>query len=374
MDDQWTWSDVGARVAEARNARGLSQEQLAERTGIERFAVAKIETGRRQLNSLELAALGSALDRPLSWFVTPPEAAAASRRAEPAQRSDKASEHALDDCVRDLRTLVDSAVIRSTGPRSPVEPFTAEDTAAVVRTATDARRLVGADSREALHGLADTLEKAGLYTWSVHLGEQGVDGSYAALGDLGVAVVNSAVDAGRRRSTLAHEFGHHLLADAYSSDWGVDTGAHERAVDAFAAAFLLPPGATGEFRQLRRQNSLRTTVITLAVQYRVSWSTALRQLRSYEVVSEEEWRSLNRSSPTRADYMEAGVRVVEELGEGHVPTGVRAAAVRAYRTHKISATRALEIIRDDQFRSEDLGQPDVVPLEALRGELGEILP
>jgi hypothetical protein len=72
--------------------------------------------------------------------------------------------------------------------------------------------------------------------------------------------------------------------------------------------------------------------------------------------------------------MEAGVRVVEELGEGHVPTGVRAAAVRAYRTHKISATRALEIIRDDQFRSEDLGQPDVVPLEALRGELGEILP
>jgi Zn-dependent peptidase ImmA (M78 family) len=194
---------------------------------------------------------------------------------------------------------------------------------------------VGADSRQALPGLADLLERAGLFTWSLHLGQQGVDGSYAALGDLGVAVVNSALDAGRRRSTLAHEFGHHMLADAYSSDWGADTGAHERAIDAFAAAFLFPPGVTGAYRRLRRQHSLRTTVITLAVEYRVSWSTALRQLRGYEVVSEDEWRGLNRSSPTRADYMEVGVRVVEELGEGHV---------------------------------------DVLPLEALRGELGESLP
>lgn len=114
-------------------------------------------------------------------------------------------------------------------------------------------------------------------------------------------------------------------------------------------------------------------MITLAVEYRVSWSTALRQLRGYEAVSEDEWRSLNRSSPTRADYMEAGVRVVEELGGGQVPTGVRAAAVRAYRTHKISATRALELIRDDEFRGEDLGQPDAVPPAALRRELGENL-
>jgi Zn-dependent peptidase ImmA (M78 family)/transcriptional regulator with XRE-family HTH domain len=359
MDAEWTWSDVGARVAEARTARGLSQEQLAERTGIERFALAKVETGRRQLNSLELAALGTELRRPLSWFVTPPEPAVASRRAEPGQRNDKISEHTLDDCLRDLRTLVDSGVIRTIGPRSPVAPFNAEDTVAVNKTAIEARRLVGADARQALVGLADILENAGLYTWSLPLGPQGVDGGYIALDGLGVALINSTQDPGRRRSTLAHEFGHHILADAYSSDWGADTSEHERAINAFAAAFLFPPGTKDRCLQLRReQNKLRTAVVILAAEYRVSWSTALRQLRGYEAITEDEWRSLNRSSPMRADYMEAGTRVVEELTERHVPTGIRAAAVRAYRTHKISATRALEIIGDEQLRKEDLGQPD----------------
>lgn len=375
MDGEWTWSDVGARVAEARNARGLSQEELAERAGIERFALAKIETGRRQLNSLELASLGTALQRPLAWFVTPPEPVVASRRAEPGRRSDKASEHALDDCAADLRTLIDVGAVKEPAPRTPLEPFGAEDGVAVSRAATEARRLVGVDDRQALVGLADILERVGLYTWSLDLGPQGTDGGYIALGGLGAALVNSAQDAGRRRSTLAHELGHHLLADAYSNDWGADTGEHERAVNAFAATFLLPPGVKDRFAQLRdERHTLRGAVITLAAEYRVSWSTAIHQLRAYELIAQDEWRGLDRSSPTRADYMEAGVRVVEELAAAHVPTGVRAAAVRAYRTHKISATRALEIIRDEPFRHEDLGQPDALPLEALRGELGEDLP
>lgn len=365
---------MGARVAEARAVRGLSQEQLAELTGIARTALAKIETGGRQLNSLELATLGTALGRPLSWFVRPPEAAVASRRAEPGQRGDKASEHALEDRARDLRTLVEAGVLRPTGPRTPVRSFAAEDTAAVIRAAVDARRLVGADARRPLPGLADLLESAGLFTWSAPLGPGGFDGGYVAVGDLGAAVIDSTMDAGRRRSTLAHEFGHHILADAYSADWGADTSAHERALQAFAAAFLLPPGAAETYRQLRGEHPLRTAAIVLAVEYRVSWSTALRQLRTYEAISEDEWRRLDRASPTRADYMEAGVRVVEELREGHTPTGLRAAAVRAYRTYKISATRALEIIRDDRLRAEDLGQPDPLPLESLRGELGEDLP
>ncbi len=366
---------MGARVAEARTARGLSQEELAERAGIERFALAKIETGRRQLNSLELASLGTVLRRPLSWFVTPPEPAVASRRADPGRRDDKAGEHALDDCLRDLRTLTDSGALKPLPPRPPVVPFSAEDGIAVNKAAAVGRRLAGVDDRQPIIGLADVLETAGLYTWSLDLGPQSIDGGYIALDRFGVAVINSAQDAGRRRSTLAHEFGHHILSDAYSHDWGADTGAHERAVNAFAAAFLFPPGVKDRFAHLRdKPNGLRTAVVTLAAEYRVSWSTAVHQLRSYEIISQDEWRRLDRSSPTRADYMEAGIRVVEELATGHVPTGIRAAAVRAYRTHRISATRALEIIRDDRLHKEDLGQPDALPLEALRGELGEDLP
>jgi Zn-dependent peptidase ImmA (M78 family) len=225
-----------------------------------------------------------------------------------------------------------------------------------------------------LLNLADLLEKTGLYAWSLPIGSQGVDGAYAAIDGLGVAVIDSTLDAGRRRSTLAHEFGHHVLADAYSADWGVDTSDHERAIEAFAAALLVPPGVADRYRELRKGHELRPTAILLAAEYRVSWSTALRQLRGYGAISSDEYRALDRTSPTRADYMEAGIQVVEELPEGYVATGIRAAAVLAYRTYKISATRALEIIRDGQLHREDLGQPNPMPLEALRGELGAILP
>ncbi|MFF7198637.1 helix-turn-helix domain-containing protein [Streptomyces sp. NPDC008079] len=372
--DEWTWADVGARVAEARSVRGFSQEQLAETTGMDRSAIAKIEVGGRKLNSLELAAIGTALDRPLSWFVTPPAPVVASRRAQPTQRDDRAGEYELEDCLRDLRTLVDAAALGTASRGEPVDPFTADDAPAVLAAASDARSRLGADPGKPLLNLANCVERTGLYAWSAPIGPQGVDGCYAALGDLGVAVINSTLDAGRRRSTLAHEFGHHILADAYSADWGVDTSDHERAIDAFAAALLFPPGATGRYRQLREEHRLRPAVIVLAAEYRVSWSVALRQLRGYEAIDSDEYRSLDRSSPTRADYMEAGIQVVEELPEGHVPTGVRAAAVHAYRTYKISATRSLEIIRDKQLHREDLGQPHPVPLEALRGEVGAFLP
>jgi hypothetical protein len=111
-------------------------------------------------------------------------------------------------------------------------------------------------------------------------------------------------------------------------------------------------------------------VILVAAEYRVSWSAALRQLRAYGLLSADEWRQADRSSPTRADYMECAVRVVEELQGRQAPQGIMAMAVRAYRTHKISAARALEIIQDPSLNVEDLGQPDCVPLEALWGEIG----
>lgn len=38
--------DLGAAIAEARQLRGLTQEELAEATGVERTYLARIETGR----------------------------------------------------------------------------------------------------------------------------------------------------------------------------------------------------------------------------------------------------------------------------------------------------------------------------------------
>jgi len=60
--------------------------------------------------------------------------------------------------------------------------------------------------------------------------------------DVAVAVVSRRGDPGRRRATAAHELGHLVIGDEYSSDLGVHAsrGDREALLDTFAAELLLP--------------------------------------------------------------------------------------------------------------------------------------
>jgi hypothetical protein len=119
---------------------------------------------------------------------------------------------------------------------------------------------------------------------------------------------------------------------------------------------------------LRLDRELRQAAIILSAEFRVSWTAALRQLRCFELISRDDQRLLDARSPTRADYLECNVRVVEELQPPHVPTGMAAAAIRAYRGHRISAERVVAML-SGQIDIDDLPVRDEVPLESLRGEL-----
>jgi transcriptional regulator with XRE-family HTH domain len=72
---------VGQRVEEARRAKGLTQDDLGVEVG-RRLArgrpwpkqiVSAIERGKRDLSGSELVAVSAVLDRPASWFLTPPD-------------------------------------------------------------------------------------------------------------------------------------------------------------------------------------------------------------------------------------------------------------------------------------------------------------
>ena len=54
----------GARVRELRLARGLSQEQLAERAGLHRTYVSSLERGRRNVGLDNILDLAAALEVP----------------------------------------------------------------------------------------------------------------------------------------------------------------------------------------------------------------------------------------------------------------------------------------------------------------------
>jgi Zn-dependent peptidase ImmA (M78 family)/transcriptional regulator with XRE-family HTH domain len=371
MADNREWAEVGARIATSRKGLGLSQDDLAAEVGLDRTAITKIETGRRHINTLELVRLAEVLHRPLDWFVSSPPASIISRRAAvEGGRGDQSSDYAIEDVARDLAVLVGVQVLAANSAKGSLRALeTAEAGWGPEEAAAEARRLIGRDDSSPIHDLAEYVELVGLFPYSLALGPASADGAYAEVDGLGVSVINGDAEAGRRRHTLAHELGHHLFGDAYSADWGADTSEAERSLDAFAGHLLLPrAGVCNRWQVLRQQYQLRQSAIILSAEYRVSWSAALLHLRIFDVITRDEQRLLDSRSPTRADYLECNVRVVEELQPPYIPTGVSAAAIRAYKYHRLSAERAVTMLRG-QVEIDELPERDEIPLESIRGDL-----
>ena len=64
-----TRAQIGARIRDARTAARLSQQALADATGIPRGAITDIETGKRNITATELVALAKALSVSVGWIV-----------------------------------------------------------------------------------------------------------------------------------------------------------------------------------------------------------------------------------------------------------------------------------------------------------------
>jgi transcriptional regulator with XRE-family HTH domain len=69
-EDDEEYALMGARLRQAREYLGLSQEAVAEALGVPRASVSAMESGRRKVSSLELRDLARLYKRPLDWFYT----------------------------------------------------------------------------------------------------------------------------------------------------------------------------------------------------------------------------------------------------------------------------------------------------------------
>src|SRR5690348_8719162 len=65
---------LARRLREAREYLGLSQEYVAQQTGISRPAISEIEAGRRNVSSLELKRLSKLYGRPVEFLLGEEEA------------------------------------------------------------------------------------------------------------------------------------------------------------------------------------------------------------------------------------------------------------------------------------------------------------
>lgn len=366
-----SWAAVGSRIALARERAGFTQQAVAERLGLHRTAITRIEQGQRNLDALELAQLADVFGRSVEWFVTEPPSSIASHRDGLSANSDVVRlEDELERCARDVELLLDIDAFTVPAARLPAGVTTTAEAEAGAR---DARALLGLGEGPIVD-LQQAVQPLGLLAFSLDLGSDVVDGGYVRLHDIGVAVVNGTSDPGRRRFSLAHELGHHLLADEYTTDFGLGSSRSDREalINVFAVHFLMPGSSVrARWQALSPEHDVRRRLVVLAAEYRVSWSAVIAQAVNLELIGRDERATLEHQRPTRADYFDIGVRFEEELVAPAFPPVYAQAAVRAYRRSVISGDRAVELLRGT-ITAEDLPLPRDVPIDALVPSFDEL--
>ncbi|GAA3124583.1 XRE family transcriptional regulator [Nonomuraea salmonea] len=361
MKDPGEWAEVGERVRECRMAADMSQEELASALKLDRTMIAKIERGVRRVDALELANLSEVLQVPLGYFLDPlPQVV--SRRAElsddtvtDATRQSHRLEVALSTWLADIRQLRDLGTFVPPAVESCPEPV--HDLMSARRAARWVRGHLGYGG-EPIDSLMGVCEGLGQLVAVVD-----VPGEGASLREDGIAaaVVSRHGDPGRRRATAAHELGHLIVGDEYSTDIGVHVSRDDREaiIDAFAAELLLPAEA---FATRSGTKPGREELVVLAARFRTSWSLTLRQAVAAEAVERGVARKLRRRTPTRAELMEAvGWAPQPDLETVRVPPSFAHAVIESFKGSLITASRAVELMRG-QIEAPDLpvrDDPDV---------------
>jgi len=349
---------LGERLAQAREAAGMTQGGLGQAVGLDRTAITRLENGERKLSAVELVAIAKVLGRPLSDFVSTPVPAVVSRRSDTALAHDttRALDMELDGFASDVRALLEMRLLVP-GER-PVNAHTPNTHEAAEQMARDVRQRLGLGDGP-LSDLGEIFQRLGLHTYSASLGEGGPDGGCVEVsgtsGVLGVAVINGDAPPGRRRMTLTHEFGHWLCGDAYDRQTSLGS---EQMINSFAIHFLAPRSGLQNVWNEHPTRSTRDRALAVGASFRLSWSAVVSQLRNVNIIDWETHRYLSGNDPRQGDYVRLGFSWVDELNRPYVSPGFAAACVNGFVSGQLTSDRVIELLRGT-LAEDDLPQQEL---------------
>jgi len=243
--------ELGRRLRRARAAAGLSRAQVAAALAVRRSEVARLEHGRRLVSTVELTRLARLYCKPSARCLLEPA------EPEPLQRF--RSDYRLDD--RDLMVIEQAAdwlayyawlersAFGAQRYRFPTYPTSDHDPEQHgERLAAEERDRLGLRDADPIGSMVALLERQGVkVAVQAFHPRSSVFGCFLFSEELGpCVVVNGNRAPADRRLAAAHGYAH-LLVDQEDVSGAVcgSFRAHELdelRADAFAAAFLTPPG------------------------------------------------------------------------------------------------------------------------------------
>lgn len=284
---------LGEVLITARRARGLTQQQLADKAGVTQATLSRWENSDRTPSDEHVASVATALG------VTPRLLAHASRvRGATAinahmrrQRTAPVGvwqrlEAELNMYRLHVGQLMEEVTLRAEQriPRFDIVEHTPAEAARLVRTQW--RMPLGP-----VRSLTSWLEAAGCLVIARDFGTHRVDGLSQWAGPHPVMLVNLSSPVDRVRWTMAHELGHLVL---HESDASVSM---EQEADAFAAEFLMPADVIKpQLRQIdlgKLQDLKRLWAVSMAAlierAYGLGLLTPTQRTRFYKQRSARGW-------------------------------------------------------------------------------------
>lgn len=399
-----TQQELARRLRAARDACGLTQEDVAAQLGVSRPTIAQIELGNRAVSSLELDRLAYLYGRDLRALLAEDFRAEDSLIALFRLSPDATQEEEVRTALRDslvlgreltkLERLLGIERERAALPLYPV-PQPKKKWEAVQQgelTAIEERRRLQLGDAP-LPDLAELLESQGVRTAQRLLPED-LSGLTLVDPEIGPFVVANHCKPGnsreRRRFSYAHEYCHVLLDREQRGimSWSSDREKfREVRANAFAAAFLMPrSGVTAFVHGLGKGRASRLSadvnfdeqeaqrvqerpeagtqdiqmhdVVLLAHHFGVSRLAALYRLKNLELITQPRLDAL-----LNHERQGLGKRIRAFLGLEEVDADQStresrhrglALAIEAYRREEISRSKLNELTRIMEATTEDL--------------------
>ncbi|MEW6208650.1 MAG: XRE family transcriptional regulator [Acidobacteriota bacterium] len=379
---------LGARLQEARRARGVTQQDAADHMEMARTTMVAIEKGERRLTPHELIKLASFYGRSVSDFVgrqsrmegfVPQFRAAFVRESSPIRTATPSSvrgskpkqqenvetefEKVADELQRlvedylELERICQMPMAKSYPPIYSVSGASPEQAGEEIANAERNRLGLGdgplTNLRERLEG------DVGLRIFYFPMPPK-VAGVFAYTDASGGCVgINSNHPRDRRNWSLAHEYGH-FLTSRYQIEItflsaSKRSSARERLADSFAECFLMPSsGLNRRFTEIHRSREKGITLadlIALADLYQVSVQALILRLENLRRLPSGTWDKLERDGfkvrkAQQSLEIEANPPVKDAL-----PLRYKMLAVWAYNAEELSEGQLARYLRADRVQA-----------------------
>lgn len=324
---------IGKNIKYYRQMKRLSQEELANRVGLNKMAVSNYELNKRTPDVSTISSLADALEVPMARLLAPDGDLAIEHGAfrKNASITKTMQELILSSVDRYLARLFSVVSVFGEAVLAPIPQIEHMHVSNFEEAGQHLRKMLGLPPSGPIGNIIDILENKGYIICPIEINERCFSGNSGIVNGRRYIAVNSTMSAERQRFTLIHELSHLVFRFDESKD-------EERMVNGIAGAFLLPESDIKRELGPKRKD-IRSSLRPIQREYNISMSSIVVRAYQVGIISNDIYQI------TQKWITAQGLRKDEKSGilpeESHL---LEQLTLRAVAEDEITISRAAELL------------------------------